>query len=66
VYKKLRIHTKLLIYHFTKQRHKYISDKNFLIIAAIWVGLLAGAAAVLLKTAVHLLQHGLEGGFNVI
>ncbi len=65
MYKKLRIHTKLLIYHFTKQRHKYISDKNFLIIAAIWVGILAGAAAVLLKTTVHLLQHGLESGFNV-
>ncbi len=65
MYKKLRIHTKLLIYHFTKQRHKYISDKNFLIIAAIWVGILAGVAAVLLKTSVHLLQQTLEGGFNI-
>jgi CIC family chloride channel protein len=65
VYKKLRIHTKLLIYQFTKQRHKYISDKNFLIIAAIWVGMLAGAAAVALKTTVHFLQHSLESGFNV-
>jgi CIC family chloride channel protein len=65
VYKKLRIHTKLLIYRFTKQRHKYISDKNFLIIAAIWVGILAGFAAVVLKTIVHFLQHSLESGFNV-
>lgn len=65
MYKKLRIHTKLLIYRFTKQRHKYISDKNFLIIAAIWVGILAGFAAVVLKTIVHFLQHSLESGFNV-
>ncbi|MES2559188.1 MAG: chloride channel protein [Bacteroidota bacterium] len=65
MYKKIRIHTKLLIYQFTRQRHKYISDKNFLIIAAIWVGLLAGVAAVILKTFVHFLQHTLEGGFNV-
>ncbi len=65
MYKKLRIHTKLLIYRFTRQRHKYISDKNFLIIAAIWVGVLAGLAAVVLKTTVHFLQHSLESGFNV-
>jgi CIC family chloride channel protein len=65
VYKKIRIHTKLLIYRFTRQRHHYISDKNFLIIAAIWVGLLAGFAAVVLKSFVHFLQHLLEGGFNV-
>ena len=65
MYKKIRIHTKLLIYRFTRQRHKYISDKNFLIIAAIWVGVLAGIAAVLLKTFVHFLQHTLESGFNV-
>jgi CIC family chloride channel protein len=65
VYKKLRIHTKLLIYQFTKQRHKYISDKNFLIIAAIWIGMLAGGAAVALKMTVHFLQHSLESGFNV-
>lgn len=65
MYKKIRIHTKLLIYRFTRQRHKYISDKNFLIIAAIWVGLLAGVAAVILKSFVHFLQHLLESGFNV-
>jgi CIC family chloride channel protein len=65
VYKKIRIHTKLLIYRFTKQRNKYISDKNFLIIAAIWVGILAGTAAVVLKTTVHFLQHALASGFNI-
>ncbi|AMS28012.1 hypothetical protein AEM51_00885 [Bacteroidetes bacterium UKL13-3] len=59
------MHTKLLIYRFTRQRHHYISDKNFLIIAAIWVGLLAGFAAVVLKSFVHFLQHLLEGGINV-
>ena len=65
MYKKIRIHTKLLIYQFTKKRHKYISDKNFLIIAAIWVGILAGFAAIALKRTVHFLQHSLEGGFNI-
>ncbi|MES2780528.1 MAG: chloride channel protein [Bacteroidota bacterium] len=65
MYKKIRIHIKLLIYQFTRQRHKYISDKNFLIIAAMWVGLLAGIAAVILKAFVHFLHHTLESGFNV-
>lgn len=65
MYKKIRVNTKLLIYRFTKQRHKYISNKNFLIIAAIWVGILAGLAAVLLKSIVHFLQHYLERDFNV-
>jgi len=36
-----------------------------LIIAAIWVGVLSGIAAVVLKTGVHFIQHILEGGFNV-
>lgn len=65
MYKKLRIHIKLLIYRFIKQRSKYISDKNFLIIASIWVGILAGIAAVILKSTVHLLQHSLASGFNI-
>jgi CIC family chloride channel protein len=65
VYKRTRIHIKLLIYQFTRERHKYINDKNFLIIAAIWVGVLAGFAAVILKTCVHYLQEWLAGGFNI-
>jgi chloride channel protein, CIC family len=64
-YKKIRIHAKLLIYHFTKQRHKYISNQNFLIIAAIWVGILAGIAAIVLKSTVHFVQYHLESGFNI-
>jgi chloride channel protein, CIC family len=65
MYKKLRIHAKLFIYALTKQRHKYISNHNFLIIAAIWVGVLAGLAAVTLRTAVHALQELLEAGFSL-
>ncbi|MCU0443150.1 MAG: chloride channel protein [Bacteroidia bacterium] len=63
--KRLRVNAKLWIYRITKQRHQYISDQNFLIIAAIWVGILAGTAAVVLKSTVHAVQHWLADGWNV-
>lgn len=63
--KRLRVNAKLWIYRITKQRHQYISDQNFLIIAAIWVGILAGTAAVVLKSIVHVVQHWLADGWNV-
>ena len=37
-------------------RTKYVNDQAFLIIASIVVGIIAGLAAVLLKTSVHFLQ----------
>jgi len=50
---------KLLIW-----RLKYISDNSFLIIIASVVGLIAGLAAVVLKSTVHGISHWLNLGLN--
>lgn len=50
---------------FAHRRRNYIGDKNFVVLLAIWVGILSGFAAIALKSAVHWIQHWLEGGFNV-
>lgn len=63
--KRFKINIKLLFFQFIKHRNKYISDKNFLIIASLIVGVLAGLAAVSLKTIVHAIQHLCEGAFDV-
>jgi CIC family chloride channel protein len=63
--KSWRIHLKIAVNNLARQRHLYINDKNFLMIAAMWVGLLSGLAAVVLRNCVHYLQHFLESGFNI-
>jgi len=50
-----KILTRFLIW-----RIKHISDNNFLLLIAAVIGLVAGLAAVILKTTVHFIQHGLE------
>jgi CIC family chloride channel protein len=50
-----KILTRFLIW-----RLKHISDNNFLLMVAAVIGLIAGLAAVVLKSAVHLIQGGLE------
>ena len=46
-------------------RIKHISDKNFVIILGGVVGIVAGIAAVALKSVVHFIQGFLTGGFAV-
>ncbi|MBI4931980.1 MAG: chloride channel protein [Bacteroidetes bacterium] len=41
-------------------RQRHISNKNFLIVVSILVGVVAGLAAILLKTVVHYIQHFLH------
>lgn len=41
-------------------RHRHISNKNFLIVVSIIVGVVAGLAAILLKTFVHYIQQFLR------
>ena len=57
MFKSIRIYIKIIINDIAHKRHKYISDKNFLIVIAMWVGVLSGLAAVVLKYAVHFIQH---------
>ncbi|MFN4972803.1 MAG: chloride channel protein [Bacteroidota bacterium] len=63
--KSWRIYLKIAVNNVARKRHLYINDKNFLMIAAMWVGLLSGLAAVVLRTCVHYLQHFMESGFNI-
>lgn len=46
-------------------RIKYISDNNFLLVSAGLIGILAGLAAVVLKSTVHALIVYLEFGLNL-
>ena len=46
-------------------RLKFISDNNFLLITAGFIGLFAGLAAVILKSTVHSLIHYLELNLNL-
>ncbi len=48
---------KKLIRHFNYWRLRYISNKNFLIIASILIGIIAGLVAVLLKVSVHYIHE---------
>ena len=50
---------------FLVWRLKHISDNNFLLITAGFVGLFSGLAAVLLKSAVHSIIHYLELNLNL-
>jgi len=54
--RKLFIKFKYSLYRILKQRNKYISDKNFLIVASIIIGLVSSAAAIMLKVFVHFLE----------
>ena len=63
--KALRIHIKILINRFARHRQRYINDRHFIIIASIWVGLLAGLASVVLKYFVSGIKYLLDSGFNI-
>jgi CIC family chloride channel protein len=65
MFKRLRVNSKLAFYQFLKNRNRYISDKTFLIVASLLVGISAGIAAVILKTMVLVIQHFCESGFDV-
>ena len=42
---------------FLVWRQKHISDRNFILVLCVVIGLLAAIAAVVLKTSVHYLEH---------
>ncbi len=54
-----------LMMRFLVWRLKYISDNNFLLITAGFIGLLSGLAAVILKSTVHAIIHYLELNSNL-
>lgn len=55
--------SKYLFRKFLKWRYQHISNNQFVNIASIIIGLLAGLAAVTLKNLTHLIQLLLEGKF---
>ena len=54
-----------LLVPFLIWRLKHVSDTNFTLIMAGFVGLLAGLASVTLKTTVHLIEHLLQNNIEV-
>ena len=57
---KLLVFMNAMLAQFLKWRIKHISNKNFLVISSILVGLVAGLAAVFLKVFVHYIQVTLQ------
>jgi CIC family chloride channel protein len=55
-----------LLIRFLVWRIRYISDNNFLLITAGLIGLIAGLAAVSLKSAVHFIAHFLEVNLGIL
>lgn len=54
-----------LMMKFLVWRIRHISDNNFLLITAGLIGVFAGLAAVILKSAVHTIIHYLELNLNI-
>ena len=54
-----------LLVKFLFWRIKHLSDRNFIILLGVLVGVFAGLAAVILKQSVHLLQRLLLEGIQV-
>ena len=50
-----------MLHKFLVWRIKHVRDRNFLIYLGIFVGIISGLAAVVLKTAVHWIQSQLSG-----
>lgn len=54
-----------LIERFISWRLKHISDRQFMLILSVIIGLAVGLAAVVIKNSVHFISHLLTSGFAV-
>lgn len=52
------------LFQFLKWRLKYISNRNFLIILSVFVGIICAVAAVILKGMVHYIESFLRDGIS--
>lgn len=62
-----RIHStrkKNLLSRFLKWRLRHVSNKNFILVLAVIIGITVGLAAVIIKEAVHLIRTLLTQGFS--
>ena len=50
---------------FLVWRERHIKERTFVIILALVVGILAGVAALVLKTLIHLISHSLTSNINI-
>jgi CIC family chloride channel protein len=55
--------TKSWVGDFTKWRVKHLSDRQFILILSVVIGLLSGLSAVIIKNSVHFIQELLTGWF---
>ncbi|MBC7381426.1 MAG: chloride channel protein [Bacteroidia bacterium] len=54
--KHIRFLLKYPVYKIFKNRNKYLSNQNFLIIASVFVAIISSLAAILLKWAIHFIE----------
>ncbi len=61
-YKSERVNRALL--RFLRWRQHHMSEKSFVLILALIIGVLCGFAALLLKWMIHFIAHSLTGSFS--
>ncbi|MEX1188904.1 MAG: chloride channel protein [Bacteroidia bacterium] len=52
------------LFQFLKWRIKYVSNRNFLVVLSVLVGIICAIAAVILKGMVHYIEAYLQDGLN--
>ncbi len=57
-------HKTNLLGRFLKWRLRHVSNKNFMLVLAVMIGITTGLAAVIIKTSVHLIRTVLTQGFS--
>lgn len=55
-----------LMLRFLRWRQHHIKEKNFVLVLALFIGLLCGFAALVLKSLIHFISHILTGHFSEV
>lgn len=55
---------RIVLYWIQRIRRKYLNDRQYMMMLSVIIGFLSGLAAVIIKNAVHFIQHILTSGFN--
>ena len=61
---RLHVRSRSLLSRFLQWRQKHISDRTFLLVLSVFVGVFSSWAALLLKFLIQLIHHGLTRGFE--
>ena len=55
-----------ILLRFLRWRQRHMSEKTFVLILALVVGILCGFAALVLKSLIHFIARALTGSFSTV